>query len=106
MKNFDPVTLEDLAVHNKKVQEVDEWMRAACTNNSSDMLLLSGPVGCGKTITVRTVAKKHNIKVTEWITPLDIEMPSDNGNSLITCFLEIVTNYSAKKNPIVNIFLH
>ncbi|XP_045772916.1 cell cycle checkpoint protein RAD17 [Maniola jurtina] len=79
MKNFDPVTVEDLAVHNKKVQEVDEWLKTACMN-SNDMLLLSGPVGCGKTACIRTIAAKYNVKMTEWITPLDIEYPSEFGD--------------------------
>ncbi|XP_063825509.1 cell cycle checkpoint protein RAD17 [Ostrinia nubilalis] len=97
MKNFDPVLPEDLAVHNKKVQEVEEWLRAACAHNNSDVLLLTGPVGCGKTITVHTIAKKNNIKVTEWITPLDIDIPSDNGEfeyreKQSTKFLDFIIN--------------
>ncbi|XP_053609797.1 cell cycle checkpoint protein RAD17 [Plodia interpunctella] len=80
MKNFDPVRVEDLAVHNKKVQEVEEWLKSHCDQNLSDILLLTGPVGCGKTITVSTLAAKHNIKVTEWITPLDIGLPSEYGD--------------------------
>lgn len=51
--------------------------------NTSKMLLLTGPVGCGKTITVATLAAKYHIKITEWITPLDIEMPSERGQFLL-----------------------
>ncbi|XP_039753122.1 cell cycle checkpoint protein RAD17 [Pararge aegeria] len=80
MKNFNPVNVEDLAVHIKKVQEVDEWLNTACVNSNNDMLLLSGPVGCGKTATIRTLAAKHNVKITEWITPLDIEYPTEFGD--------------------------
>ncbi|CAG4956078.1 unnamed protein product [Colias eurytheme] len=80
MKNFDPVKVDDLAVHNKKIQEVEEWLKCSCLNSSSNMLLLSGPVGCGKTATIHTLAAKHNIKVTEWITPVDIEFPSEYGD--------------------------
>ncbi|XP_072949161.1 cell cycle checkpoint protein RAD17-like isoform X1 [Epargyreus clarus] len=80
MKNFDPEKVEDLAVNNKKVQEVEEWMKVACKCSSSSMLLLTGPVGCGKTATVRTLATKHNIRITEWITPVDIEFPSEYGD--------------------------
>ncbi|XP_068633370.1 cell cycle checkpoint protein RAD17 isoform X2 [Battus philenor] len=47
--------------------------------NSCDILLLSGPVGCGKTATIRIIANKHNIKITEWITPVDIELTTDYG---------------------------
>lgn len=81
MKNFDPVNVEDLAVHAKKVQETEEWLKTACVNSNNDMLLLSGPVGCGKTATIRTLAAKHEIKITEWITPLDIEYPTEFGNN-------------------------
>ncbi|XP_014367105.2 cell cycle checkpoint protein RAD17 [Papilio machaon] len=78
MKNFEPVKVEDLAVHNKKIQEVEDWLKNAM-QNSSDILLLSGPVGCGKTATIQTLANKHGIKITEWITPVDIELPTDYG---------------------------
>lgn len=89
MKNFDPVNIEDVAVHNKKVQEVGEWIKTACTNSNNDMLLLSGPVGSGKTATVRALASKYNIKITEWITPLDIEYPSEFGNIFIIRLLQL-----------------
>ncbi|CAG4982922.1 unnamed protein product [Parnassius apollo] len=78
MKNFDPVNIEDLAVHNKKIQEVENWIKDSC-KNTCNILLISGPVGCGKTATVRTLADKYNVKITEWITPIDIELPTDYG---------------------------
>lgn len=90
MKNFDPVRVEDLAVHNKKVQEVEEWLKSHCDQNLSDILLLTGPVGCGKTITVSTLAAKHNIKVTEWITPLDIGLPSEYGKNTVSYLFTIL----------------
>lgn len=79
MKNFDPVDVEELAVHIKKIQEIEEWLKIVHNKNCSDVMLLSGPVGCGKTATLLTLASKYGIKVTEWITPLDIEMPSEYG---------------------------
>lgn len=85
MKNFDPLNVEDLAVHVKKIQEVEDWLKMACFNSNNNMLLLSGPVGCGKTATVHTLANKYNIKVTEWITPADIEYPSEFG---MDCFIK------------------
>ncbi|CAH2096262.1 unnamed protein product [Euphydryas editha] len=97
MKNFEPVNIEDVAVHYKKIHEVEEWMRTACNKSNNDMLLLSGPVGSGKTATVRTLASKYNIKVTEWITPVDIEYPSVLGDyeikeSQSKKFLEFIIN--------------
>lgn len=88
MKNFDPKTVEDLAVNNKKIQEVDEWVKTVHGRNCSDMLLLTGPVGCGKTATLRMLADKYHIKVTEWITPIDIEIPSEYGKFFV-CLLHI-----------------
>lgn len=79
MKNFDPVNTEDLAVNNKKVLELEEWMKNTCLKSNNNILLLSGPVGCGKTASIQTLASKYNIKITEWITPLDIEYPSEYG---------------------------
>lgn len=88
MKNFDPVAVEDLAVNNKKIQEIDDWLKSNICKNDGEIMLLTGPVGCGKTITIQTIAAKHHVKVTEWITPLDIEMPTEYGKaiSLFLCF--------------------
>ncbi|XP_026324407.1 cell cycle checkpoint protein RAD17, partial [Hyposmocoma kahamanoa] len=97
MKNFDPKTVEDLAVNNKKIQEVEEWVKTVCRINSSDMLLVTGPVGCGKTATLRMLADKYHIKVTEWITPIDIEIPTEYGDyefkeKQSTKFLDFILN--------------
>lgn len=81
MKNFDPIYVEDLAVHNKKIENVEQWLCKMCELNKGEILLLSGPVGCGKTATVNVLAKKYNIKITEWITPIDIDMPTEYGNN-------------------------
>ena len=89
MKNFDPQHVEDLAVNAKKVLEVEEWLKINCLKNSNNILLLSGSVGCGKTATVHTLASKYNIKVTEWITPLDIEYPSEFGTYSHYLFLPL-----------------
>ncbi|KAG6443710.1 hypothetical protein O3G_MSEX003015 [Manduca sexta] len=97
MKNFDPVTVGDLAVNNKKVQEIEEWLKIACSGNCGEILLLTGPVGCGKTITIQILAKQHNIKLTEWITPIDISLPSEYGDyeyreKQSTKFLDFIIN--------------
>ncbi|XP_028043068.1 cell cycle checkpoint protein RAD17 isoform X2 [Bombyx mandarina] len=97
IRNFDPVNINDLAIHNKKVQEVEDWILGNIKKNTSEMLLLTGPVGCGKSVTVLTIAKKHNVKITEWITPIDIEFPNDNGEfefkvKQSTQFLDFILN--------------
>lgn len=79
LKVFEPVTVEDLAIHNKKIQEVEDWIKSVCNINCGEMLLLTGPVGCGKTTTLQVLAAKYGIRVSEWITPLDIDIPSEKG---------------------------
>lgn len=83
MKNFEPLKVEDLAVSFKKIQEVEEWLKAVIISNNNEMLLLTGPVGCGKTTTIQTLGSKYNIKISEWITPLDIDL-SEYGLYFLT----------------------
>lgn len=79
MKHFEPTKLEDLAVHNKKIKEVEDWLCRMCEGNHGEILLLSGPVGCGKSATIYTLASKYSIKTTEWTTPVDVDIPTEYG---------------------------
>lgn len=93
-----PKSSADLAVQKKKVGEVKDWLLA---DHGPGLLLLSGgvlqlsaasllrsprfvpwhphcfwvlagPPGCGKTITVKTLASELGIEVTEWTTPTPV----------------------------------
>lgn len=46
---------------------------------TASILLLSGPTGAGKTATVSVICKNLGIKVSEWITPTDVEYAVENG---------------------------
>ncbi|GAB1608394.1 cell cycle checkpoint protein RAD17-like [Argonauta hians] len=66
-----PSSVEDIAVHKKKVQEIETWF----TNNKNSkkpapVLLLTGPSGVGKTTTLKVLAKAFKYDVEEWINPL------------------------------------
>lgn len=56
-------------MQKKKVGEVKDWLLAA---HGPGLLLLSGPPGCGKTTTVKTLAHELGIEVTEWTTPTPV----------------------------------
>ncbi|KAK3091878.1 hypothetical protein FSP39_023378 [Pinctada imbricata] len=61
----------DLAVHKKKIEEVESWLR---THLSPDVkrpgiLLLTGPTGAGKTATLRVLARELKYDINEWANP-------------------------------------
>nr|CAD7573099.1 unnamed protein product [Timema californicum] len=84
LDSYAPQHTKDLAVHNKKVDELSAWMSSAVDNHSEFpmVLLITGPAGCGKTITLQVLAKNMNVNVREWVNPvtftLDEERPSES----------------------------
>ncbi|XP_069818963.1 cell cycle checkpoint protein RAD17 [Dendropsophus ebraccatus] len=75
---YSPSVQADLAVHKKKVEEVETWLRAhADKKQGGSILLLTGPPGCGKTATILVLAKEMGIQVQEWINPLMQEFKKD-----------------------------
>lgn len=76
IENFAPCTKTDLAIHAKKLNEVEDWFRAIkekSIKNSAPILLLTGPSGSGKTAVIKILAKDFGYTISEWITPVDIE---------------------------------
>nr|CAD7395858.1 unnamed protein product [Timema cristinae] len=84
LDSYAPQHSKDLAVHSKKVDELSAWMLSAVNNHSEFpmVLLITGPAGCGKTITLQVLAKNMDFNVREWINPvtftLDEERPSES----------------------------
>ncbi|KAJ0097499.1 hypothetical protein Patl1_29113 [Pistacia atlantica] len=70
---YKPRTLEELAVHKKKVEEVKTWfeerLRTSKDEFSSRVLVISGPAGVGKSATVHMIASHLGAKLHEWNTP-------------------------------------
>ncbi|XP_059623455.1 cell cycle checkpoint protein RAD17 isoform X2 [Cornus florida] len=70
---YKPRSLEELAVHKKKVEEVKLWfeerLRTAKKESFNHVLLISGQTGVGKSATVHVVASHLGAKVCEWNTP-------------------------------------
>lgn len=79
-EKFAPQSIDDLAVHPKKVEEIRDWIKKWQSNEKNgSVLLLTGPPGSGKTATVRLIAKDLNFDVSEWIVPLDIDLNRNYG---------------------------
>lgn len=67
---YAPSTQEDLAVHKKKVQEVESWLvESSSRMKGRKLLLLTGPSGCGKSATVRVLAREAGLNLVEWTNP-------------------------------------
>lgn len=78
-ENFAPQSIDHLAVHTKKVEEIREWIKKWELNrNNGCVLLLTGPPGSGKTATLRLIAKEFDFDISEWIVPLDIDLNRNN----------------------------
>ncbi|XP_061880146.1 cell cycle checkpoint protein RAD17 [Entelurus aequoreus] len=59
----------ELAVHKKKVQEVENWLRVHSNTSQGGLLLLTGPSGCGKTATVQVLCAELGLRIQEWSNP-------------------------------------
>ncbi|PWA16019.1 hypothetical protein CCH79_00019344, partial [Gambusia affinis] len=92
---YSPCSQGELAVHKKKTEEVEKWMRThtkatkeqagqlkvgdedqkvfALMEKKGGILILTGPSGSGKTATVRVLSAKLGVRVQEWTNPASAE---------------------------------
>ncbi|GIY34937.1 cell cycle checkpoint protein RAD17 [Caerostris extrusa] len=67
---FTPLTIHDLAVHKKKISEVQSWLQNYLLHQNkgkaSPILLLTGPPGVGKTATIKALCKYLNAELFIW----------------------------------------
>ncbi|KAF5454590.1 hypothetical protein F2P56_024242 [Juglans regia] len=73
---YKPRSLEELAVHKKKVEEVKVWfedrLRSSKEKFSNQVLVITGQAGVGKSATIHTIASHLGARVCEWNTPTPI----------------------------------
>uniref|UniRef100_A0A8C9RFY1 RAD17 checkpoint clamp loader component n=1 Tax=Scleropages formosus TaxID=113540 RepID=A0A8C9RFY1_SCLFO len=65
----------DLAVHKKKIEEVETWLKLHTCNGlekAGAILLLTGPSGCGKTATLQVLTRELGYQVQEWSNPCSV----------------------------------
>ncbi|XP_029999078.1 cell cycle checkpoint protein RAD17 isoform X1 [Sphaeramia orbicularis] len=71
-----PRSQAELAVHKKKIEEVENWMRVHTNTSKGGILLLTGPSGSGKTATVQVLSQELGLRVQEWTNPTGLELYS------------------------------
>lgn len=89
-----PKATEDLAVHSKKIAEVQTWLQQNVISGGGSLakfLLITGPAGSGKTTTVRVLCKKLGINLTEWVNPVDHDFEVFRGLNQAGKFSEFLT---------------
>ncbi|KAM4578231.1 cell cycle checkpoint protein RAD17 isoform 1-T1 [Fundulus diaphanus] len=70
---YSPCSQGELAVHKKKIEEVENWLRAHTNVSKGGVLILTGPAGSGKTATVKVLSLELGIRVQEWTNPSSAE---------------------------------
>ncbi|KAE8010647.1 hypothetical protein FH972_007000 [Carpinus fangiana] len=72
---YKPHSLEELAVHKKKVEEVKVWFEERLRSSKaelSNVLVITGQTGVGKSATIHAIASHLGASVCEWNTPTPI----------------------------------
>ncbi|XP_050227110.1 cell cycle checkpoint protein RAD17 isoform X2 [Mercurialis annua] len=101
---YKPQSLEELAVHKKKVEEVKAWfekrLKASEENLSNYVLVITGQAGTGKSITINTIASHFGATLFEWKTPTPTiwqeHMHNTNRGISYTSKLDDFVNFSEK----------
>ncbi|XP_020793969.1 cell cycle checkpoint protein RAD17 isoform X2 [Boleophthalmus pectinirostris] len=71
-----PHTQSELAVHKKKIEEVEKWLTEHLSSSRGGVLLVTGPSGCGKTATVQVLSRELGARIQEWSNPVNMEHSS------------------------------
>ncbi|KAH9488830.1 Cell cycle checkpoint protein rad17 [Bulinus truncatus] len=81
-EKYKPKIKADLAVHKKKVDDVEDWLLSNTSKNhkkKAPVLLLTGPSGCGKTVCLQLLCQELGLKVQEWYS--NSELAADQFNT-------------------------
>lgn len=91
IEHFAPQSKDNLAIHAKKVAELDSWfqmIQSPKRTTLAPILLITGPSGSGKTATLNVLSNEYGYDISEWITPVDIEHVRSNQNDENVTFSE------------------
>uniref|UniRef100_K7G9G5 Cell cycle checkpoint protein RAD17 n=1 Tax=Pelodiscus sinensis TaxID=13735 RepID=K7G9G5_PELSI len=79
---YKPGTQNELAVHKKKIEEVETWLKVHIfqrqPKQGGSILVLTGPPGCGKSATIQILAKELHVLVQEWTNPISLDFRKED----------------------------
>ena len=86
-EKFAPSNLEELAIHKKKVSNVRSWLEKVLSGQSLErLLILKGPAGTGKTVTLKMLANAMKLDLSEWKNPVGSDYLSEGYISMSANF--------------------
>ncbi|KAF2753244.1 Rad17-domain-containing protein, partial [Pseudovirgaria hyperparasitica] len=92
MERFGPKSLDELAVHKKKVVDVQTWLRDVFEGRiRKRLLILKGPAGSGKTTTLQLLSEKLKFDIQEWKNPTNSLQTIDGFVSITSQFEEFMS---------------
>ncbi|KAJ4382662.1 RFC checkpoint protein Rad17 [Didymella sp. IMI 355093] len=90
-EKYGPQSLEELAVHKKKLSDVRTWLEDVYSGQQRKrLLLLKGPAGSGKTTTMSLLSKELSIHMHEWKNPVSSMTGSEGVVSATAQFDDFV----------------
>ncbi|KAJ5761870.1 uncharacterized protein N7511_005252 [Penicillium nucicola] len=90
-QRFAPANLGELAVHKKKVSDVQHWLEDAFSGRQPERLLvLRGPAGSGKTTTINLLSESVGYDIIEWKNPPVLDFGSRDYQSVSAHFEEFL----------------
>ncbi|KAH0564932.1 hypothetical protein GP486_001670 [Trichoglossum hirsutum] len=90
-EKYAPTSLDELAVHKKKVSDVRAWLESVFGGRDRKrLLILKGPSGTGKTTTVSLLSKDMGFDILEWRNPVGTEYSSEGIVSVSAQFEEFL----------------
>lgn len=88
---YGPASLDELAVHKRKVADVRTWLSDVFSGKARKrLLLLKGPAGSGKTTTISLLSKELGVEMQEWKNPTGSMSTSDSFVSATAQFEDFV----------------
>ncbi|KAJ4288195.1 RFC checkpoint protein Rad17 [Kalmusia sp. IMI 367209] len=79
-EKYGPTSLDELAVHKKKVSDVRTWLTDVFSGKERKrVLLLKGPAGSGKTTTMSLLSNEMGFHMHEWKNPTSTATSSEGG---------------------------